>query len=195
MKDNEKGNKNYCSILLFLVISIIVLIACNPVEQQPHCIFYHSPVDSAYMAIENIEYSYNEQDLSEYLKCIGIDFEFYYESNGDTLSWGFDTEQEIHQSMFNQIDDVWLEFSGTEQYPWSGDTTGSTLVLPRDYYLRVFIGPDDLTGTPAYGTSHFICRQDSMEEWYIWQWWDYPDTGKDGWGNIKVLFMTPPPNH
>ena len=53
-------------------------------------------------------------------------------SNGDTLSWGFDTEQEIHQSMFNQIDEVWLTLLGYDQYAWSGDTTGATLVLPRD---------------------------------------------------------------
>jgi hypothetical protein len=43
----------------------------------------------------------------------------------------------------------------------------------------------------AQGTAEFICRQDSTGEWYIWQWWDYPDPGKDGWSDIKVLFMTP----
>ena len=153
---------------------------------------YYSPVDSAWKAIVNLEHSYFELNLNEYLCCFRNDFEFNYESDGDTLSWGFDTEQNIHYSLFNQVSEVWLEFFGSEQYAWSGDTTGSTLVLPRDYNLRVFIGPDDSTGTPAYGTAHFICRQDSMGEWYVWQWWDYPDPGKEGWSDIKVLFMTPP---
>ncbi|NOQ23071.1 MAG: hypothetical protein GQ565_10555 [Candidatus Aegiribacteria sp.] len=147
------------------------------------------------MLIDNLELSYHYINLNEYILCFRDDFVFYYESSGDTLSWGFDTEQEIHQSMFNQIDEVWLTLLGYDQYPWSGDTTGATLVLPRDYYLRVFIGPDDTTGTPAYGTANFICRQDSMEEWYVWQWWDYPDPGEDGWSDIKLLFMTPPSTH
>ena len=182
--------------LLCLVLPILMLLACNPNEPiTPPSLSYHDPVDSVYKLIENFEFSYVSQDIWHYMQCFSDDFTFYYESNGDTLNWGYETEQEIHNSMFNQVSKVWLTLLGYDQYPWSGDTTGSTLVLPRDYYLRVFIGPDDSTGTPAYGTAHFICRQDSMEEWYVWQWWDYPDPGKDGWSDIKVLFMTPPYYH
>ena len=179
--------RNYMK-LLCLVLPILMLLACNPTEPySPPSLSYHNPVDSVYKLIENFETSYITQDIWHYMQCFRIDFEFFYESNGDTLSWGFDTEQEIHQSMFNQIDRVWLTLSGSEQYTWSGDTTGTTLVLPREYYLRIFIEPD-LTGIPAYGTAHFICRQDSMEEWYVWQWWDYPDPGEEGWSDIKLLF-------
>ncbi len=176
------------------MVPILILIACNPNEPDlsPE---YHDPVDSVYKLIENFEISYTTQNIWRYMQCFRDDFEFNYMSNGDTLSWGFDTEQEIHQSMFNQIDRVWLTLSGSEQYTWSGDTTGATLVLPRDYYLRIFIGLDDSTSAPAYGTAEFICRQDSMEEWYVWQWWDYPDPERDGWGDIKELFMTPPSTH
>ena len=134
-----------------------------------------------------MEYSYCEQNLNEYLKCIRSDFEFNYVSNGDTLSWGFDTEQNIHISMFNQVSEVWLTVFGFEQYHWSGDTTGSTLVLPREYDLKVFMVPDSVEYR-AQGTAEFICRQDSIGEWYVWQWWDYPDTGKNGWSDIKILF-------
>ena len=177
----------YYPKLLFGVLPLLVLIACNPTEPYPVWSYY-DPVESVLMLMDNLELSYHYINFNEYLKCFRSDFEFNYMSNGDTLTWGLDTEQEIHQSMFNQIDDVWLTLLGNDQYSWSGDTTGSTLVLPRDYYLRVFIGPDDSTGTPAYGTAHFICRQDSMEEWYVWQWWDYPDPGRDGWSDIKLLF-------
>lgn len=187
--------RNCTKLLLLMVLIFILILACNPVEQPYNPVKYFSPVDIVWKSIANLELSYHYLNLNEYIRCFRSDFEFNYKSNGDTLSWGYDTEQEIHQLMFNQVDEVWLTVLGNDQYPWSGDTTGATLVLPRDYYLRVFIGPDDSTGTPAYGTAHFICRQDSMEEWYVWQWWDFPDTGKEGWGDIKVLFMTPPSTH
>jgi len=195
MKMSIDFYRNYSSrAVCLLIVTISMLIACNPME-EPYCpIKYNHPVDSVWKIIENLEYSYHYININEYVRCFRSDFEFNYISNGDTLSWGFETEQQIHQSMFNQIDEVWFTLLGSEQYPWSGDTTGATLVLPWDYYLRIFTGPDDSTGTPAYGTAHFICRQDSMDEWYIWQWWDYPDSLRDGWNDLKVLFMTPPTN-
>ena len=129
------------------------------------------------------------------MNCFSKDFEFNYISNGDTISWGFVTEMNIHYPfMFLNVDMIELTFSGSEEYPWSGDTTGSTLVLPREYDLKVSMVPDSVEYR-ALGTAHFICRQDSLDEWYVWQWWDYPDPGKDGWGDIKVLFVTPPPDH
>ena len=170
---------------------ILVVITCNnPAEQIPYNpMIYYSPVDSAWKAIINLEWSYNVFNLIEYINCFRSDYSFCFEAAGDTISWGFDTEQDIHQSMFiqaSQICLVWL--GGSEQYPWSGDTTGATLVLARDYSLRVWMSPEDTILTTAYGTANFICRQDSMEEWYIWQWWDYPDPGEDGWSDIKLLF-------
>jgi len=170
-----------------MMVPILILIACNPTEPYPPpSLSYHNPVDSVYKLIENFETSYITQDIWHYMQCFRIDFEFFYESNGDTLSWGFDTEQEIHQSLFNQASRLELELIGSEQYPWSGDTTGSTLVLPREYDLKVSL-PDSVEYR-ALGTAHFICRQDSMEEWYIWQWWDYPDPGEECWSDIKLLF-------
>jgi len=198
MKVLIKLTSNYSSrVVCLLVVAFSILIACNPTESYPPGCKYYHPVESVIELLDNLECSYHYININEYVRCFRSDFEFNYMSNGDTLSWGFDTEQQIHQSMFNQIDEVWLfGLYDSEQYPWSGDTTGATLVLPRDYYLRVFIGPDDSTGTPAWGTAHFICRQDSMDEWYIWQWWDYPDSLRDGcWSDLKGLFMSPPTNH
>ncbi len=174
--------------LPFAVIPILLLIACgNPVE-LPRCyIQYHSPIDSAYKAIENLNYAYVSRDIAHYLNCFRSNFVFYYESNGDTLNWGFDTEESIHISIFNQVCKLELTLSGSEEYPWSADTTGSTLFLPREYDLKVFMVPDSVEYR-ASGTAHFICRQDSLEEWYVWQWWDYPDPGEEGWSDIKVLF-------
>jgi len=176
------------------MVPILILISCNPTEPPitPPSWSYHYPVDSVYKLIENFEYSYTTQDIGNYMQCFRSGFEFYYESSGDTLSWGFETEQEIHQSMFNQVDRICLEFSGTEQYPWSGDTTECTVLLPREYDLAIFAGLDDSTCIEAYGTAEFICRRDSAGEWYIWQWWDYPDPEKDGWSDLKVLFMSSP---
>ena len=171
------------------------MLSCNPTEPYPPPSWsYHDPVDSSYKALENLEFAYVSQDIDHYMKCFRNDFEFNCISNGDTLSWGFDTEESIHISIFYQVCKMYLTLSGSEEYLWSADTTGSTLVLPREYDLKVFIVPDSAE-YQALGTAHFICRQDSMDEWYIWQWWDYPDPGKDGWSDIKLLFVTPPYYH
>ncbi len=188
-------SRKYSSIVICLVVvTISILIACNPVDPTFYSP-YHNPVDSAFKVIENLEYSYVSRDIERYMECFRSDFAFYYTSNGDTLNWGFDTEENIHYpSMFWNVDMIELKLSGSEEYPWSGDTTGSTLVLPREYDLKVYMVPDSAEYR-ALGTAHFICRQDSMEEWYVWQWRDYPDPGEDGWSDIKVLFMTPPSTH
>ena len=186
MKNVESRFSNNTK-LLCLMVPILILIACNPTEPYSPGWSYHDPVDSVYKLIENFEFSYITQDIWHYMQCFRIDFEFFYESNGDTLSWGFDTEQEIHQSIFNQVCLLDLTLAGYEEYPWSGDTTGSTLVLPRQYDLKINMVPDSMEYR-ALGTAEFICRQDSMEEWYLWQWWDYPDPGEDGWSDIKLLF-------
>ena len=180
----------YYPKLLFGVLPLLVLVACdNPALQPPPSpIRYHFPVDSAYKALENLNYAYVSRDIGHYLNCFKNDFEFNYLLNGDTLTWGLDTEQEIHQSIFNQVCLSDLTLSGYEEYPWSGDTTGSTLLLPREYDLKVYMVPDSVEYR-AQGTAEFICRQDSMGEWYVWQWWDFPDPGKDGWGDIKLLFF------
>gem|GEM_PF-1239170 len=179
----------YYPVLLFLAVPILVLIACdNPALQPPPSpIRYHFPVDSAYKALENLTYAYVSRDIGHYLNCFKNDFEFSYLLNGDTLTWGLDTEQEIHQSIFNQVCLLNLILSGYEQYTWSGDTTGSTLVLPREYDLKVNMVPDSVEYR-AQGTAEFICRPDSIGEWYVWQWWDYPNPGEEGWSDIKLLF-------
>ena len=172
------------------MVPAFFLIACNPVESPYRNFIYYSPTDNVLKNMANFDASYHELNLNEYMGCFRSDFEFYYESNGDTLSWGFDTEQNIHQSMFSQASEIWLTLLGADQYPWSGDSTGATLVLPRDYSLRVFMGCEDSTGTSASGIAHFICRQDSVGEWYIWQWWDFADTGQEGWSDIKESFLS-----
>ena len=189
MKLIIKLSRNYSfTVICLVLVPILILIACNPTEPySPPSLSYHNPVDSVYKLIENFEFSYTTQDIWHYMQCFRDDFEFNYKSNGDTLSWGFDTEQEIHQSLFNQVCRTDRILAGYEEYPWSGDTTDATLVLSREYVLKVYMVHDSLEYREL-GTAHFICRQDSMEEWYIWQWWDYPDPGEEGWGDIKLLF-------
>lgn len=175
-------------MLLCVIISSLTLLACNPVEPYPG--IFHSPVDSPHKALENLELAYDLRDMDGYMDCFRNDLEFYSVSNLDTLSWGIDTEEYLHFSMFGYVSGVELTLSGNEEYPWSADTTGSTLVLQREYDLNIFIESDSAEYW-ASGTAHFVCRQDSLEEWYIWQWWDYPNPETDGWGDIKLLFMSP----
>lgn len=137
--------------------------------------------------LENLNYAYVSRDIGHYIDCFRNDLVFTSVSDDDTLNWGVDIEEYVHISMFNQVCKVDLTLYGYEEYPWSGDTTGSTLVLPRQYDLKVNMVPDSIEYR-SWGIAEFICLQDSMGEWYVWQWWDYPDPGKDGWSDIKVLF-------
>lgn len=184
MKTVGSKLKNHI-ILLCMTCSSLILLSCNPVEPYPGV--FHSPVDFPYKALENLELAYYLRDMDGYMNCFRNDFEYISVSDLDTLSWGIDTEESIHISLFYNVDIVELTLAGSEEYPWSSDTTGSTLVFPREYDLNVFIEPDSIEYL-ASGTTHFICRQDSLEEWYVWQWWDFASPGKNSWSDIKALF-------
>jgi len=148
--------------------------------------------------VENIEYAYNAKALSYYMSCFREDFIFHLAppwGQSQDSTWGFEVEEQFHEAMFGFVDDIDLEFTGSAEYPWSGDSTGQSLALQRSFDLEVYfvIPGSPWEGVQASGLALFICRPDSNGNWYVWQWWDYSDTSRQGldsltWTEIKVLF-------
>ena len=183
-----------------LISVLVVLIACSSVVDPPSGTWpggYYEP-DSDWKVVENLEYAYNAKDLSHYMSCFREDFVFHLSplcSQPPDTTWDFDVEQQFHEAMFGFVDDIDLEFTGNMEYIWSGDSTGQSLVLERDFLLKVYymIPGSSWEGAQASGIALFICRPDSNGNWYVWQWWDFSDTSRQGldsltWTEIKWLF-------
>lgn len=185
---NSSDCFNTFSLISSIVIMLVFITACNPVEQYVPEINYHSPVDSTYKLLENLAYSYTGFELNEYLNCLHENYEFMYFSGTDTLSWGLDTEHSITDSLFSQACQIDLSLNGTQEYPWDEDTTGATMILLRDYSMKVYMHPAHSIEYSASGTAEFYCLQDSMGEWSLWRMWDHTESGAEGWTDIKLLF-------
>lgn len=169
-------------IYAFLALSIVLGSGCifgtdspggpaGPPWQDP---------DSAWKVIENLELAYRTMDIELYMSCFREDFEFtYYDFTIPepwTISWGYDTEEEIHLNMFTSVPCIDLEFSGDHQIPWTGDSTGASLQLTRTFDLKLYDDSTHTSGIRATGDAIFICRDDSSGIWYVWLWYDQSDT-------------------
>ncbi|MCD4701517.1 MAG: hypothetical protein K8S24_06640 [Candidatus Aegiribacteria sp.] len=176
-------------LIISAVSTAVIVSGCwNPFspDTEPGTGFqYYNPVDSAYKVLENLEYAYTSLDIDHYLKCFRDDFEFHlleidwadYDGDGTIDEyWGIDLEESYHIVMFNNVSSIDLTLSGTQQSPWTGDSTGQALQLPRTFDLKVYTQETPPQGFRASGEALFICREDSTGEWYIWQWWDLSDT-------------------
>ncbi len=148
------------------------------------------------MVVENLEYAYNSRYLNLYMSCLSDDFEFHLLVPSPQWPegwWDYDTEEQFHQSMFSYVDDIDLTFSGSAEWPWSGDSTGQSLELQRVFDLEVvypFPGSPQGDTLHASGVAVFICRPDSTGDWYIWKWFDWSEQGDSlvTWAEIKTLF-------
>jgi len=179
------------TLIVSAIITAVIVSGCwNPfspdTDPDPAPVQYHVPVDSAYKVLENLQFAYISRDIGHYLDCFRDDFEFHLQEidwddyNGDGLIdeyWGLDLEEDFHILMFNNVSSIELNLAGTQESPWTGDSTGLSLQLPRTFDLKVYTNAAHSEGYRASGSALFICREDSSTgEWYIWQWWDLSDT-------------------
>jgi hypothetical protein len=189
LKDRKSGGSavmRYTTIVAILAVAVFAACVTGPDNDEAGPPW--SPVDSSWKVIENLEYAYNNMNLDLYMSCFRSDFEFHllevnWQNYGFDESacqcstwWGYDLEQQFHESMFNQAYGIDLVLSGTSQVPWSGDSTGESLQLYRVFDLKVYTVETLEDGYRASGGAIFICRQDADGEWYIWQWWDQSET-------------------
>ena len=167
--------------------SMLLSMACltgpdgSPPPQTPW-----ETLDSAWKVIDNLELAYNAMDLSLYMGCFREDFEFHFsdyswpgEGYGkqDTF-WGYWIEEGFHQGMFNsgEVSSIELTIAGTQENPWSGDSTGASLQLHRSFDLHVYTDEAQSDGYRAAATPGRVMGVASTGEWYVWKWWDESDT-------------------
>ena len=179
------------ALALAIVSSILIVVACTSTDPTGPEIESQGPpwaaTDSAWKVIENLRYAYITMDLELYMSCFRDDFEFWPIPVQQDSFWGYDIEEQFHQNMFDYVELIELQFWGDAEYPWTGDSTGQSLVLVRVFDLKVYI--DLFNGYIASGSALFICRPDSTGEWHVWKWFDQSDTKEfSTWGTIKAMF-------
>lgn len=179
---------------LMLVLGIAVVLSAtgcwNPFgtpdddgQQGPQ---YYENCDSAWKVVENLKYSYTARDITRYLDCFRDDFEFHllevdwadYSNPPDGIVdtfWGLDLEEQYTDMMFSVVTSIELTMWGGTEYPWSGDPTGETIVVSRQFDLKVYTDESGTQGYRATGNAEFWCKPDSTGQYYIWQWWDYSE--------------------
>lgn len=168
-------------IILLLALFCVSITSCvqSPVEIQK------SPPDSAWKVIENLTLAYQIKNVELFSDCLHDEFEFFLlpedsvDYNGDGIadsSWGRSIEIELTENMFNspnaEIIDLILE--GNMESVWYGDSTGTTLMLVRSFWLKIYYWDPDQgpTGYSAEGIAVFLCKPDSTGEYKIWRWLD-----------------------
>lgn len=178
------------SILTAVLLSLACLIGpSNTTPPGPPW----EPVDSAWKVIENLEYAYNTMDIDLYMSCFREDFEFHLLEWNPTKQdsfWGYAVEEQFHQNMFAVVHSIELVISGSQESPWTGDSTGQSYQLPRTFDLKVYLDELHTEGYRASGSALFICRPDTTDDqWYVWQWWDLSDTKENvTWATLKAMF-------
>lgn len=127
--------------LLPAILSLLLGgMAClfSPPAGPPDVSQYHTPVDSAYKVIENLQLAYERKDIDRFMECLHPEFEFLLlETDWDdyTLdgfvdhSWGIDLEEELTGNMFasDSADVIELMIDGNSETVWYGDSTEVTL--------------------------------------------------------------------
>lgn len=163
--------------LLFALIMTLLAASCvsGPGEED-HGGPPWSNIDSAYKVIENLEYAYNTMDADLYMSCFRNDFEFHYWNDPSTpyqdTTWGYTSEDSLHRNMFSSASKIQLDLYGTSSAPWSGDSTGQSLAIARTHDLTVYTNEAQTEYLSAAGSTFFICRKDTAEQWYVWLWYD-----------------------
>ncbi len=164
--------------LTALLITLLTIAACSsstgPGAQGPPWI----PPDSAYKVVENLEYAWCTQDIELVATSLDDAFEHrlleedWDDYNGDGIIdtyWDKYLELEFTEGTFNAADSIYMDISGTSEWPWSEDSSGQSLELQRSVYLEVHY--PDTVGISSEAVV-FICRPNQDGTWFIWLWID-----------------------
>ncbi|HPR22879.1 MAG TPA: hypothetical protein P5207_00160 [Candidatus Sabulitectum sp.] len=139
----------------------------------------HNPVDQGWKAVENLEYAFNQRDSELLDETLDPNFLFllpeeeWDDYNGDGIVDTTLTRELFMSSavnLFQEYGSVELEFSGSSENPWAGDTTGTTMMYVRDYFMEVSQGTQE--GWTTTGQTILHCRPDSSETWRV-TWIEY----------------------
>jgi hypothetical protein len=206
--------KHACGgVMAVLLGGTIILSGCSNSSGPQETSGYLSPTSPANV-LSNLELSYSERNLDEYLACLSEDFRFNF-TEVDQLVWPElppwyykSDERQLQENMFGDdwgLDSITLtlEIADAETIPDrdAGAPTGDVVLLRVDTNLRVYM----TTGAMYYATDpqdfYFrmvagqMERRDGAGEWQIFQWEDQDDgelpgcLEDAGWGGIKAHFL------
>lgn len=162
---------------LLIISGALLLASCDPGTGIITPVLPHNPVDEGWKAVENYEYSFNTKDLT--LLEETLDPSFLYELpesewddyNGDGIIDTFLTKELYLQTisaLFSSYEVVELNLNGDSEFTWAGDSTGSTLILFRDYDKTAYnwVGGQQ-EGFTELGSIVFLTKPDTTGSWKI----------------------------
>ena len=174
------------TVTTILVVLPLIIAACSstigldPSAQGPPWI----PPDSAWKVVENLEYAWCTQDIELVFNSLDEAFEHrlleedWDDYNGDGIIdeyWDKYFELAFTEEIFNAADSIYMDISGTAEWPWSGDSTGQCLELQRSVYLEIHY-PDSVEASSL--TVVFVCRPDRDGTWFIWLLFDQSEASE-----------------
>lgn len=156
-----------------------VAAACSSPEGIITPVLPHDPVDEAWKAIDNYEYSFNTKDLALLEETLDqslvflLDEEDWDDYNGDGIIETCFQEEYYLQTVslvFNQYEIIELVLNGSSESPWPGDPSGETLLFDRSYSMKAhnWVGGQQ-EGWLRVGDVVFLAAPDSAGVWRITQ--------------------------
>ncbi len=163
-----------------LAVSLFIMVlSCENSTGIVPPVLPHNPVDQGWKAVENLEYAFNQRDSELLDETLDPDFLFllpeeeWDDYNGDGV---IDTTltRELFMSsavnLFQEYGSVVLEYSGSSETPWAGDSTGTTMMYVRNYFMEVSQGTQE--GWTSTGQTIIRCKPDSSDTWRV-TWIEY----------------------
>lgn len=147
----------------------------------------------------NLEASYNEKIISNFLQCLDTSFFFTFDflqfADIPDSGWGYDIERVITDNMFNFYragsDSVSLSLTLRPIQSLPGRKEDTLAILYREYELETVSSLDKATpDTVTYnGTAEFEITQTSGNLWMLRRWLDQHASPQDtAWSDFKNGF-------
>lgn len=163
-------------------VFFIMFLSCDSSTGIVPPVLPHSPVNQGWKAVENLEFAFNQRNSELLDETLDPSFLFFLpeeewgDYNGDgIIDTTLTREMFISAavSLFQRYGSVELEYTGSSETPWAGDSTGATMMYPRVYFMEVSQGTQE--GWTRNGVTTIRCRPDSSGTWQVTWIDDSPD--------------------
>jgi hypothetical protein len=170
------------SAIGWLALVVLLLGGCDlfsvPEEKEPGTPEYQ-PLTAPRNLVENIAWCYEQRDAERYSWLLDDDFTFYLDpgdvyEHGLPQSWGYETEVEQTERMFETADGLTLDLYFEDDYSGPGSAEEEWPVDGVDYHLLLRL--EDTTYQADGQANFFTLRHDQWygaPRWWILSWWDH----------------------
>lgn len=180
-KDKGKAGRQ---MVRYTVTGVFLLLfrSCDSSTGIVPPVLPHSPVNQGWKAVENLEFAFNQRNSELLYETLDPAFLFllpeeeWDDYNGDGIMDSTLTREVFMSaalSLFQKYGSVELEYTGSSEIPWAGDSTGATMMYPRLYFMEVSQGTQE--GWARTGVTTIRCRPDSTDTWRVTWIHDTPD--------------------